>query len=377
MRYLTLLIALTCAAPTLAVTTQDLNSTTPTQLVTTLLGMDAAVTVSNITVTGDNRALGIFSGGFADGLAIDNGVILSNGDISNAVGPNLSDGKSTEFNTAGDADLETLARGAELRDAAVLTFDFVPTQSGQLQFRYVFASEEYNEFVGAQFNDVFGFFLGGQNIATLGGSAVAINSVNKNRNSTVFNNNSVQDFTPPTPFATEFDGFTEALTATALVEQGLTYRIKLVIADSNDSSFDSAVFLEQGAFRVNALPIARFTNQPVTDNPLAVQLDGSGSSDSDGSIVNYAWETGDGQTATGTQASFTFPENGIYPVTLTVTDNEGATGSLTRQVTVGRAVVNPNPPADVPTLSEWAMIVLSLLLVLMAGYWLRRQGHFS
>jgi PKD repeat protein len=58
--------------------------------------------------------------------------------------------------------------------------------------------------------------------------------------------------------------------------------------------------------------------------PLTVDFDGSSSSDSDGSIVTYDWDFGDGVTATGSAVSHTYEVAGSYTVTLTVTDNDGA-----------------------------------------------------
>jgi hypothetical protein len=72
--------------------------------------------------------------------------------------------------------------------------------------------------------------------------------------------------------------------------------------------------------------------------PLTVQLDGSGSSDPDGQIQSYQWDFGNGSTASGATASAVFTVPGVYTVSLTVTDDQGATGTSTTQVTV-------DPPA--------------------------------
>jgi len=75
----------------------------------------------------------------------------------------------------------------------------------------------------------------------------------------------------------------------------------------------------------NQPPIASFAYSPTA--PLAgetVQFDATGSSDPDGSIVSYSWNFGDGGTASGAVVTHTFATNGTYSVTLTVTDNEGA-----------------------------------------------------
>ena len=85
---------------------------------------------------------------------------------------------STVNNTPGDTDLNGLTTSPTF-DACTLEFDFSCPSASQISFQYVFTSEEYNEYVNSQFNDVFGFFLNGVNIATLpGGMSVAINNVN-------------------------------------------------------------------------------------------------------------------------------------------------------------------------------------------------------
>ena len=68
-------------------------------------------------------------------------------------------------------------------------------------------------------------------------------------------------------------------------------------------------------------------------NGLTCTFDGSGSTDSDGSIASYSWDI-NGTSYSGSSATHTFPGNGSYTATLTVTDNEGATGSNSTSVNV-------------------------------------------
>jgi len=82
---------------------------------------------------------------------------------------------------------------------------------------------------------------------------------------------------------------------------------------------------------INQAPVAAFTSSA---SGLTAQVDGSGSSDPDGSVVGYAWSFGDGTTGSGATASRTFLAAGAYTVTLTVTDNSGATASVSQPVTV-------------------------------------------
>jgi serine protease len=79
----------------------------------------------------------------------------------------------------------------------------------------------------------------------------------------------------------------------------------------------------------NAVPTASFS---FSCSSLACTFDGRLSSDSDGTIASYAWQFGDGATATGATASRTYAAAGTYTVRLTVTDNAGATGSTTDSV---------------------------------------------
>lgn len=231
----------------LTLVTADLTSgLTPTDLAQSLVG--PGITISNVKFTGNALAAGQFLNGFGDGLGIESGVMLGSGAIKNAVGPNNSTGITTVFGLPGDSDLDSLIPGFSTNDAVVLEFDFVAT-GGSLSFQYVFGSEEYNEFVGFPFNDVFGFFLDGQNIAFLPGTKtpVSINNVNLEQNSQFYRNNSTDDFGTVTPFPTQADGFTVVLQASAVAAAG-THHIKLALADAGDFQLDSWVFLGAQSF---------------------------------------------------------------------------------------------------------------------------------
>ena len=73
-----------------------------------------------------------------------------------------------------------------------------------------------------------------------------------------------------------------------------------------------------------------------------IQLSGSGSWDPDGWITNYSWNFGDGTTGSGEMDSHTYAAAGSYVVTLTVTDNSGATSSTETTVTI-EAQNGPQP----------------------------------
>ncbi|CAD5991104.1 conserved exported protein of unknown function [Agreia sp. COWG] len=88
----------------------------------------------------------------------------------------------------------------------------------------------------------------------------------------------------------------------------------------------------------NVRPVAAFTST-VTD--LSVAFDASGSADQDGTIATYAWDFGDGQTATGATPTHAYSTAGDHAVALTVTDNSGESTTLSHTVTTNLANVAP------------------------------------
>lgn len=89
-------------------------------------------------------------------------------------------------------------------------------------------------------------------------------------------------------------------------------------------------------------PSAAFTATPVTGAaPLTVSVNASGSTDVDGTIVSYAWNWGDGTTGSGVIANHSYTSDGNYTITLTVTDNDGHTGTASQPVEVASSAVAP------------------------------------
>ncbi len=151
------LVANSAAATPGGLVTDDLRdqALTANDLAQALVG--PGVTISNVTYTGAPIAAGTFKGGSSI-IGFDSGIILSNGAVPNVIGPNCSSGITWVNNTPGDAQLTAII-GQVTNDAAVLEFDFNPS-SPTIRFQYVFASDEYQEFV-FDFNDVFAFFVNG------------------------------------------------------------------------------------------------------------------------------------------------------------------------------------------------------------------------
>ena len=91
---------------------------------------------------------------------------------------------------------------------------------------------------------------------------------------------------------------------------------------------------------VNVAPVAGFGSS-CTDGACA--FDASTSSDSDGTIAGYAWDFGDGQTSTNAAPTHGYTASGSYTVSLTVTDNKGATNAVTHHGLGNRATAEPEP----------------------------------
>jgi gliding motility-associated-like protein len=226
------------------------------------------VEVLNVTYQGDPESVGFFDDGTAN-IGIDRGIIMTTGRATNAQGTgatfsnNLTNASwQTATGVDSDADLGAISNNpaSTVNDGAFYIIDFIPTFD-TLTFTYIFGSEEYLEYVGSDFNDVFGFFISGpgitgpysnssKNIALIPNTntPVAINNVNNGTNSTWYVNNPVG-----TNNTIQYDGRTKALTATAIVQPCQPYKIKLKISDISDASLDSGVFLAAGSFKTKGL----------------------------------------------------------------------------------------------------------------------------
>jgi subtilisin family serine protease/chitodextrinase len=112
-----------------------------------------------------------------------------------------------------------------------------------------------------------------------------------------------------------------------------TYTVTLTVTDPSDA---------QDTDTTSATITVGSNQPPVADAGLDqagmvrqdLSFDGSGSYDPDGSITEYSWDFGDGKTGSGMTVSHNYKKEGTYTVTLTVTDNQGATAQDTAIVTV-------------------------------------------
>lgn len=350
------------SADAVGLSTQDLTQgVTATQLAQTLAG--TGVTVSNVTYTGADSAAGTFSGG-TDIVGFESGIILSSGIIRNVIGPNtMPDVTSYNF-TAGDAALNALTGdGNATHDAAILSFDFVP-DGDSVKFQYVFASDEYNEFVNTEYNDVFAFYVNGKNCALVGDPAVpvTINTINNGNpfgstpssHPELYRNNDLQN--GGATINTEMDGLTKVLTCSAAVNAGVTNTMRLAIADASDGAYDSNVFLSAKSLTVKNEPPTAAISVPSDGDSFtegaSVTFAGSGTDPEDGALTgsSLVWTSDkDGQIGTGASFSTSGLSGGTHTITLTATDSKGATGTASIQVTIESSGTGENqaPTVDI------------------------------
>jgi gliding motility-associated-like protein len=244
--------------PTLANAQLTLSSgLSAAQMASILAG--PGVQISNAVITSPTNYYSSFNASGTN-LGLTNGLLLTTGDFSVAVGPNNQQGAATVDINPGDATLQAIA-GVNTYDAAVLEFDFIP-QNDTIEFKYIFASEEYPEYVCSTYNDLFGFFISGpgimgtQNLAIIPGTStpVAINAVNSGTSGSNANPNSPCNLSYSNYYVDntngttiQYDGFTTVLTAFAIVIPCQTYHLKIVVADAGDADYDSGVFLQAGS----------------------------------------------------------------------------------------------------------------------------------
>ena len=136
-----------------------------------------------------------------------------------------------------------------------------------------------------------------------------------------------------TSYAWDFGDGTAGSGATAIhvYPTGNRYTATLTISDDSGASTSLSHTIEP-----NNRPSAQFS---VTCDGVACRFDGSTSSDRDGTVARYVWALGDGASPEGPIVTHTYDTPGLYPVTLTVTDNEGATGTQNRTAIAATAPI--------------------------------------
>jgi len=210
--------------------TQNLNAD---DLAAAIAG--TGITISNASLIYNTaQPSGIFTGG-AGSVGFDTGIVLTTGTTNCIAGPN----------NQGDCTGDGISTS--------LKFDFEST-TGEIFFKYVFASEEFTQFAPSSFNDTFELRLNGVNIALLPSDAgiVQINNVNCLTSSVFYRNNVDGEANQPAGCVNQkldiqYDGLTTVLTAGANLLAGKN-TFEFFITDVGDSDLDSGVFVQAGSF---------------------------------------------------------------------------------------------------------------------------------
>ncbi len=112
-----------------------------------------------------------------------------------------------------------------------------------------------------------------------------------------------------------------------------TYQVTLTLWDNNNATGSTTITVNVS--QTNPPPVAVASATPTNGAaPLLVNFSSAGSYDPNGTITSYAWNFGDGGTSNQANPSHTYNNPGTYNATLTVTDNQGATGSDSVTITV-------------------------------------------
>lgn len=265
----TILLAATCQAQVTVYNVAD-----PAAAALAHLNGPNVVLSNAFSQTIDPQQVGAFSDSTSS-IGLDTGLVIGTGIIYGLMGPNTIPNMTLGGGFgSGDPELMTMSvfYPNSMFDPGIIQMDLVPA-GDTLEIRYVFGSEEYDEYACSEKDDRMGLFLsgpgisgpfsnGGINMATLpaSGLPVTVNTLNRGINGsegtlplcgmnsgwladTIYYINN--DF----GIGTQLDGYTVVLTARAVVQPGITYHLKIAIADVNDGNFDSAVFLPEGAIR--------------------------------------------------------------------------------------------------------------------------------
>jgi PKD repeat protein len=118
------------------------------------------------------------------------------------------------------------------------------------------------------------------------------------------------------------------------------YAVILTLSD-NQGATASASLTVTISLTPNQAPVAVITGPAVGTVNQALTFGADSSSDPDGNPLTYAWSFSEGGTDSGPSTTHTYAATGTYTVTLTVSDNQGGTGSATHTVTISLA---PNQP---------------------------------
>jgi len=220
------------------------NNASAIQMAEEMFG--AGVTVVDADYYGDRRSSGTYSNGdsISEGVTPgDTGVILSTGRTSNFTkssgSTNTNTSNSTSTNTSGVNNNAAFnaAAGTSTYDASFMDVEFIP-DGDTLTLQFVFASEEYPEYVNSLYQDFIGVWVNGQQVdLAVGDGDIDPLNINGGNNESLFISNLNDEYN------TEMDGFTATMTLKMNVNVGEVNTLRIGIADVTDSSYDSTLLI--------------------------------------------------------------------------------------------------------------------------------------
>ena len=282
--------------------------------------VDGCVDISNITSSVNGNTHGLPSYGYferaSSNFPFENGIMLSTGSAASGgnglITPTLSE-SSTTWGT--DPDLETALGITNTLNATSIEFDIVSI-SNQVQFNYLFASEDYDGINPCLVSDGFVFLIREatstgpyQNIALVPGTSAPVNTntIRPNllpacapQNQQYFDGYNIGD--------TNYVGRTTVLTASTTITPNIPYHIKIIIADQNDGTFDSAVFIEGDSFKILDL------GDDIATCASAALLD----ADIENPLATYAWYLDNNLISGAINPTYNAIQSGTYRVVVTV-----------------------------------------------------------
>lgn len=294
------------------------------QLIQQNLGQNC-VEISNITSYVNGSLNGFNSFGYFErsnsNFPFNNGIILSTGNVTSAGNTiNTSPLNEGDDTWGTDDDLENVLGIDATYNATSIQFNFVSV-ANQIQFNYILASEEYQQEYPCFYSDGFAFLIreadsgdSFTNIAVIPGTSIPVNT------------NTIHDLIPGSCEAeneayfegynvgdTNYNGRTVVLSATATINPNVEYEIKLIIADQNDTNFDSAVFIEGNSFNANV-----DLGQDITTCGDSVTLNG----DIQNPQASYQWYRDNTLLAGENNPDLQAVASGTYTVEITIQLNE-------------------------------------------------------
>ncbi len=260
--------------------------------------LGTGVQAFNISFYGDTNAQFGYFDATNTTLGIDSGIVLSTGNINEfeingvgippVIGPNSGGFGPPYMGSVQNNNLYFVSTSVpvltgqnfppadSILDAAVLEFDFVPI-SDSVEFKYVFASNEWNTYPCTKFNDVFGFFVSGPgitgpfnapagfpngaiNVAFIPGTnppvPITISSIHPGNNNCGPSGLNDQYYINNMPNVDiQVNGYTVVLTARFATIACDTYHIALAIGDGTDRALSSAVMLEAKSFSADPIQV--------------------------------------------------------------------------------------------------------------------------